>query len=80
MHTPCTETTTLTNIFSSSYETVHVLSETQSAQVIRYPDGRSKGWGLVEFVDASGAAEAIANFNDVDLMGRKIFIREDRAG
>ena len=48
------------------------------AQVIRYPDGRSKGWGLVEFVDASAAAEAIANFNDVDLMGRKIFIREDR--
>ena len=52
--------------------------DVKSAQVIRYPDGRSKGWGLVEFVDASGAAEAIANFNDVDLMGRKIFIREDR--
>ena len=79
MHTPCTETTTLTNIFSSSRKQFMCSAgDVKSAQVIRYPDGRSKGWGLVEFVDASGAAEAIANFNDVDLMGRKIFIREDR--
>ena len=48
------------------------------AQVIRYPDGRSKSWGLVEFSDPSFAAQAIATLNDVDLMGRKIFIREDR--
>jgi len=47
-------------------------------QVIRYPDGRSKGWGLVEFVNPASAAHAIATFNDMDLMGRKIFLREDR--
>ena len=29
--------------------------DVKSAQVIRYPDGRSKGWGLVEFNDPSGA-------------------------
>ena len=52
--------------------------DVKSAQVIRYPDGRSKGWGLVEFNDPAAAAQAIANFNDLDLMGRKIFIREDR--
>lgn len=52
--------------------------DVKSAQVIRYPDGRSKGWGLVEFADASGAQQAIANYNDMELMGRKIFIREDR--
>lgn len=52
--------------------------DVKSAQVIRYPDGRSKGWGLVEFVDPSGAQEAIASYNDLELMGRKIFIREDR--
>ena len=52
--------------------------DVKSAAVVRYPDGRSKGWGLVEFVDPSSAAEAIAKFNDMDLMGRKIFIREDR--
>ena len=50
----------------------------QSARVVRYPDGRSKGWGLVTFADPAGAAEAIANYNDIELMGRKIFIREDR--
>lgn len=52
--------------------------DVKSATVIRYPDGRSKGWGLVEFESATGAQEAIANYNDVELMGRKIFIREDR--
>ena len=52
--------------------------DVKSATVIRYPDGRSKGWGLVEFNDPAAAAQAIANFNDLDLMGRKIFIREDR--
>lgn len=49
-----------------------------SAKVIRYPDGRSKGWGLVEFADPSGAEAAIATLSDIELMGRKIFIREDR--
>jgi RNA recognition motif-containing protein len=52
--------------------------DVRSARVTRYPDGRSKGWGLVDFVDASSAADVIANYNDVELMGRKIFIREDR--
>ena len=52
--------------------------DVKSATVIRYPDGRSKGWGLVEFVSANGAQAAIASYNDVELMGRKIFIREDR--
>ena len=52
--------------------------DVRSALVTRYPDGRSKGWGLVEFVDASSAADVIANYNDMDLLGRKIFSREDR--
>jgi RNA recognition motif-containing protein len=52
--------------------------DVKSASVIRYPDGRSKGWGLVEFMSQSGADEAISNFSDQELMGRKIFIREDR--
>jgi len=50
----------------------------KSAQVERYPDGRSKGWGLVEFADPAAAATAITNYSDMELMGRKIFIREDR--
>ena len=52
--------------------------DVKSATVIRYPDGRSKGWGLVEFESSTGAQEAIASYNDRELMGRKIFIREDR--
>jgi hypothetical protein len=52
--------------------------DVKSATVIRYPDGRSKGWGLVEFESSTGSQEAIASYNDRELMGRKIFIREDR--
>ena len=37
-----------------------------------------QGWGLVDFVDEAGAANAINKFNDQELMGRKIFLREDR--
>jgi len=49
-----------------------------SAEVMSHPDGRSKGWGLVEFLDVAGAANAVSKFNDQELMGRKIFLREDR--
>jgi len=54
--------------------------DVKSAEVIKYPDGRSKGWGLVEFHNPASSIEAINNFSDMDLMGRKIFIREDREG
>jgi len=60
------------------HDFMQAAGDVRSARVVRYPDGRSKGWGLVDFVDASGAANAIANYGDVELMGRKIFIREDR--
>eukprot|EP00966_Prymnesium_polylepis_P030906 719065-Prymnesium_polylepis.2 len=39
-----------------------------------------QGWGLVEFHNPASSIEAINNFSDMDLMGRKIFIREDREG
>ena len=52
--------------------------EVISSQVIKYADGRSKGWGLVQFVDQAGAANAIAQLNEYELLGRKILIREDR--
>lgn len=52
--------------------------EVVEARVIRYPDGRSKGWGLIEFASPEAAAEAIIKFTDYDLSGRKIFLREDR--
>jgi len=52
--------------------------DVKSAQVIKFPDGRSKGWGLVEFSSPQGAELAIQTLSDQDLLGRKIFIREDR--
>ena len=49
-----------------------------SCEVQYAGEGHSKGFGLAEFSDASGAANAIATLNDHELEGRRIFIREDR--
>jgi len=48
------------------------------AEVISYPNGRSKGCGLVEFKSSSEAEKAIKELNNTELAARKIFIREDR--
>jgi RNA recognition motif-containing protein len=42
------------------------------------PDGRSKGCGIVEFASADGAKQAVLTLNDTELLGRQIFVREDR--
>jgi RNA recognition motif-containing protein len=41
-------------------------------------EGRSAGSGLVEFASAEAAAHAIRTLQDTDLLGRPIFLREDR--
>jgi len=48
------------------------------AEVLKNPDGRSKGCGIVEYSQPSEAKEAINDLNDSELNGRMIFVREDR--
>jgi len=48
------------------------------ADVITSHDGRSKGCGIVEFATADFARRAVLTLNDTELMGRQIFVREDR--
>ena len=48
------------------------------ADVLHGPDGRSKGCGLVEYSAPEEAQRAIQELNDTELMGRMIFVREDR--
>jgi len=48
------------------------------AEVLKNPDGRSKGCGIVEYSEPSEAQEAISSLNDSELNGRMIFVREDR--
>jgi len=55
-----------------------VCSGVTTAEVISYPNGRSKGCGLVEFETAGDAEKAIKELNNTELATRKIFIREDR--
>ena len=47
------------------------------ADVLR-SQGRSKGCGLVQFETADDVSKAILTLNDTELMGRPIFVREDR--
>jgi len=48
------------------------------ADILQTPDGRSKGCGIVEFATAEEASNAVETLNDSELMGRQIFVREDR--
>lgn len=48
------------------------------ADVLLGRDGRSKGCGVVEYQNPEDAQTAIRKLNDVVLMGRPVFVREDR--
>lgn len=50
------------------------------ASIMTHPDGRSKGCAIVEFGSPEEAGRAISAFNDTEIEGRKILIREDREG
>lgn len=52
--------------------------EVVRAEVMKEPDGRSKGCGIVEFANVHAANNAIMHLNNTDLRGRLIFVREDR--
>jgi RNA recognition motif-containing protein len=49
-----------------------------NAEVKYGRDGRSRGCGVVEFDSAQASLTAISRFNETDLDGRTIFVREDR--
>jgi RNA recognition motif-containing protein len=49
----------------------------ESVNIIRYPDGRSKGFGFVEMSKTAEAENAVEKLNGKELMGRPL--RIDRA-
>lgn len=48
------------------------------AEVTTGPDGRSRGFGIVEYAHPHDARRAIDMLNDAELEGRRIFVRFDR--
>jgi len=48
------------------------------ADVMLEESGRSRGCGLVAYRSAEEAERAVEELHDTELMGRKIFVREDR--
>eukprot|EP01041_Mallomonas_annulata_P006909 gene6909-14027_t len=54
--------------------------EVLSTEIKRHEDSsRSKGWGLVDFVDAASAMAAVELLNLTEFDGRKIHVRLDRS-
>ena len=49
-----------------------------SAEVSTSSNGRSRGYGIVEFSSANAANKAIESFNETTLGERKVFVRLDR--
>ncbi|ORY50434.1 hypothetical protein BCR33DRAFT_529482 [Rhizoclosmatium globosum] len=54
------------------------VGEVVFADVLTQPSGRSKGCGIVEYATPEEADRAIRELNDTPLMGRQVFVREDR--
>ncbi|GAA5903696.1 hypothetical protein JCM6882_003389 [Rhodosporidiobolus microsporus] len=48
------------------------------SEIMMLPNGMSKGCGVVEFSEPEEAQRAIRELNDQQLLGRPLFIREDR--
>jgi polyadenylate-binding protein len=47
-----------------------------SADVVKSPDGRSRGFGFVSFKSQEDASAAIQTLNESELGGRNISVRE----
>lgn len=52
--------------------------EVVRADVMSFPDGKSKGMGTVLFATEEDAKKAIYEYNDYDWEGRKLVVRLDR--
>jgi len=52
--------------------------EVSHAEVIKEADGRSKGFGIVEYATYDEAQDAIETLTETELKGRTIYVREDR--
>ncbi|KAK4051148.1 g-strand binding protein [Microbotryomycetes sp. JL201] len=48
------------------------------AEIMMLPNGMSKGCGVVEYSNPEDAQRAIRDLNEQTLLGRQIFVREDR--
>lgn len=48
------------------------------ADVLLLPNGMSKGCGIVEFASRDQAQHAVSTLSNQDLMGRLVYVREDR--
>ena len=76
-----TRTHTRTHTHTHAHTDAHRRTHTHThARTHAAPEGRSKGCAIVEYASAQDANKAIAQLNNSQIMGRLIFVREDREG
>ncbi|DAZ99241.1 TPA: hypothetical protein N0F65_008108 [Lagenidium giganteum] len=56
------------------------IAEVERADVAAFPDGRSKGYGIVRFFNSDAVHRAIEEFNEREVEGRRIQVRLDKRG
>ena len=80
---PITSNHTSTKIYTNIYHTHNPyhnpLPPHNPRKQVHEDSGRSKGWGLVEFVSPSGAAQAVEILQGTNLNGRPVSVKVDRA-
>jgi RNA recognition motif-containing protein len=54
------------------------VGEVERSEIAQYPDGRSRGFGIVRFVHPEAASNAISQFNGCTVNGRVIEVRYDK--
>ncbi|EQC41975.1 hypothetical protein SDRG_00824 [Saprolegnia diclina VS20] len=57
---------------------MRISGDVEECEVKQELNGRSKGCGIVTFATHAMAMDAISRLSDTELLGRKIFVREDR--
>jgi len=56
------------------------IGEVEHVEVLEYWDGRKTGSAIVRFKEKGDAQEAIKKLYDVELKGRRLYLREDKEG
>jgi RNA recognition motif-containing protein len=60
------------------FRIVHTAGEVIFADVLLLPNGMSKGCGIVEYATREQAQNAVNTLSNQNLMGRLVYVREDR--
>eukprot|EP00124_Ichthyophonus_hoferi_P005006 Ihof_evm2s637 gene=Ihof_evmTU2s637 len=59
-------------------DAMSTVGDIKNVEMMTFPDGRSKGCAIVEYVREDAAKRALSELSTLEFSGRQIYIREDR--